>query len=64
MEVGRWLHWEPGPFLGPACLPHVCFADLQYVDHLGELAGAPGWLAANPTQDVPALELGVHALAG
>jgi hypothetical protein len=32
--------------------PAFCFADLQYVDGLGELADAPG------------LELGVRALAG
>ena len=41
----------------------VCLADLQYVDGLCELAGAPG-AAAQLTQDVPGLELGVRALAG
>jgi hypothetical protein len=41
----------------------VCLADLQYVDGLGELAGAPG-AAAELMQDVPGLELGVRALAG
>ena len=41
----------------------VCLADLQYVDGLGELAGAPG-AAAELAEDVPVLELGVRALAG
>src|SRR5580693_7826161 len=42
-----------------------CFglADLQYVDGLGELAGAPG-AAAELAQDAPGLELGVRAFAG
>jgi hypothetical protein len=33
----------------------VCLADLQYVDGLGELAGAPG-AAAELAEDVPVLE--------
>jgi WD40 repeat protein len=41
----------------------VCLVDLQYVDGLGELAGAPG-AAAELAEDVPGLELGVRALAG
>ena len=41
----------------------LCLADLQYVDGLGELAGAPG-AAAELTEDSPGLELGVRALAG
>jgi hypothetical protein len=41
----------------------VCLADLQCVDGLGELAGAPG-AAAELAQDAPGLELGVRALAG
>ena len=41
----------------------VCLADLQYVDGLGELSGAPG-AAAELAEDVPGLELGVRALAG
>ena len=41
----------------------VCLADLQYVDGLGELAGAPG-AAAELAEDAPGLELGVRALAG
>jgi hypothetical protein len=41
----------------------VCLADLQCVDGLGELAGAPG-AAAEFAQDAPGLELGVRALAG
>jgi hypothetical protein len=40
-----------------------CFADLQNVDGLGELTGAPG-AAAELAEDVPRLELGVRALAG
>ena len=43
------------------CLCHL--ADLQYVDGLGELSGAPGAAAQLP-QDPPVLELGVRALAG
>jgi hypothetical protein len=41
----------------------LCLADLQYVDGLGELAGAPG-AAAELAEDVPGFELGVRALAG
>ena len=41
----------------------VCLADLQYVDGLRELAGAPG-AAAELTEDAPVLELGIRALAG
>ncbi len=41
----------------------VCLADLQYVDGLGELSGAPG-AAAELAEDVPGLELGVGAFAG
>jgi hypothetical protein len=46
------------PFSSSACL-----ADLQYVDGLRELAGAPG-AAAELTEDMPVLKLGVRALAG
>src|SRR6266496_843456 len=42
--------------------PRLCFTDLQYVDGLGELPGAPG-TAAKLSQDAPRLELGVRALA-
>ena len=41
----------------------LCLADLQCVDGLGELAGAPG-AAAELAEDAPGLELGVRALAG
>ena len=41
----------------------VCLADLQYVDGLGELSGAPG-AAAELAEDPPGLELGVRPLAG
>ena len=41
----------------------VCLADLQYVDGLGELPGAPR-AATQLAQDFPGLELGVRALAG
>jgi putative transposase len=41
----------------------LCLADLQYVDGLGELSGAPG-AAAELAEDPPGLELGVRALAG
>src|SRR6266851_8845051 len=41
----------------------LCLADLQYVDGLGELSGAPGAAAELP-KDAPGLELGVRALAG
>ena len=41
----------------------VCFADLQYVDGLGELSGAPG-AAAELAEDPPGLEMGVRALVG
>ncbi len=41
----------------------VCLADLQYVDGLGELPGAPG-AAAELAEDPPGLELGVRAFAG
>src|SRR6185437_1946623 len=43
--------------------PWLCVADLQYVDGLGELSGAPG-AAAEFAKDSPGLELGVRALAG
>ena len=43
---------------------HPCaFAGLQYVDRLGEVAGAPG-AAAELAQDPPGLGLGVRAFAG
>ena len=38
----------------------LCLADLQYVDGLGELAGAPG-TAAELAEDAPGLELGVRS---
>ena len=41
----------------------LSLAGLQYVDGLGELAGAPG-AAAELTENPPGLELGVRALAG
>jgi len=41
----------------------VCLAYLQYVDGLGELAGAPG-AAAELAENAPGLELGVRTLAG
>jgi len=41
----------------------LCPADLQYVDGLGELTGAPGAAAELP-ENSPRLELGVRALAG
>ena len=41
----------------------LCLANLQYVDGLGKLAGAPG-AAAELTEDSPGLELGISALAG
>jgi hypothetical protein len=41
----------------------LCLADLQYVNGLGELSGAPG-AAAELAEDVPGFELGVRALAG
>jgi hypothetical protein len=41
----------------------LCLANLQYVDGLGELVGAPG-AAAELTEDSPGLELGIRALAG
>jgi len=44
----------------PSCL---YLADLQCVNGLGELPGAPG-TTAELVQDVPRLELGVRALAG
>src|SRR5215472_15648713 len=41
----------------------LCFADLQYMDGLGELTGAPG-AAAELAEYPSGLELGVRALAG
>src|SRR5581483_11807192 len=41
----------------------LCLADLQYVDGLGDLAGAPG-AAAELSEDPPVLELGVRAFSG
>ena len=41
----------------------LCGVNLQGVDGLGELSGAPG-AAAELTQDSPGLELGVRALTG
>src|SRR5690242_244587 len=41
----------------------LCFADLQYMNGLGELSGAPR-AAAELAQDPPRLELGVRALSG
>jgi hypothetical protein len=41
----------------------LCLAELQYVDGLGELAGAPGAAAELP-QDVPGLELRVCPFPG
>ena len=50
-------------FIGTEPFPSwLCFADLQYVDGLGELAGAPG-AAAELAENSPGLELGVRALA-
>jgi hypothetical protein len=43
--------------------PGLCLADLQNVDGLGELAGAPG-TAAELAESPPGLELRVRALAG
>jgi len=64
--LGISIRYSEDSFLSPAdsltepfssC---VCLADLQYVDGLGELPGAPGAAA----EDAPGLELGVRALAG
>ena len=51
-----WLDSEPFS----SC---VCLANLQNVDGLGELPGAPG-AAAELAEDAPGLELGVRAFAG
>jgi putative transposase len=53
-----FFHVDTEPF--PSWL---CLANLQYVDGLGELAGAPG-TAAELTEDSPGLELGIRAFAG
>jgi hypothetical protein len=41
----------------------LCFAELQYVDGLGELTGAPG-AAAEFGEGLPGLELGVRLSPG
>src|SRR5579862_7956964 len=41
----------------------LCLTELQYVDCLGKLAGAPG-AAAELAEDPPCLQLSVRALAG
>jgi hypothetical protein len=56
--LGNWVKEYREPF--PSSL---CGVNLQGVDGLGELSGAPG-AAAELTQDSPGLELGVRALAG
>jgi hypothetical protein len=43
--------------------PWLCFAELQYVDGLGELTGAPG-AAAEFGEDLPGLELTVRPFTG
>ena len=40
----------------------LCVVDLQDVDGLGELAGAP-WAAAELAEDSPGLELGVRSFS-
>jgi len=56
-DAGQCHRASPRPYI---CLCHL--ADLQYVDGLGELSGAPGAAAELP-EDPPGLELGVRALA-
>jgi Domain of unknown function (DUF151) len=53
---GAYAATEPFP-------SSLCGMNLQGVDGLGELSGAPG-AAAELTQDSPGLELGVRALTG
>jgi hypothetical protein len=48
-----------GPGVCPTYVSQICNTWMT----LGELAGAPE-AAANLAEDVPALELGVHTLAG
>ena len=55
-RFGRAKRTEPFP-------SSLCRVDLQGVDCLGELAGAPR-AAAELAEDSPGLELGVRALAG
>src|ERR1700745_2239772 len=71
-KTGRPARWSAALKCRPATPPAVRliyalfilrFRGLQDVDGFDELPGAPG-AAAELTQDVPGLELGVGALAG
>ena len=59
MGIGTW----DGRLCSEPFSSCICLADLQNVDGLGELAGAPR-AASQLAEDPPGLELGVRALAG
>jgi hypothetical protein len=62
-KTARTVAFRRGEAVNEPFPSWLCFADLQYVDGLGDLASAPG-AAAELAENSPGLELGVRALAG